>query len=612
MLVVQCCKPSTAASSSAMLSAMALSIQNLTAVAASVGVAVKVTQGQNENETETDLITRSILDTVSMHVTDIKNISSGTHPAMNKSAGSLSRPSLAVLALVPLSSTAPNTNDAHVLCRHLQTALDSRGVDRSLFRSINIHLVFVALDSGAASTHAHLLQLVDSAAVNTFNSKLSNSFPLPLLVSVTSVSLPSSVQSLPRDLLSLARGSLGLYRVSVESPSNNFEFWCHAFTGLDHGACLPSTNSLLRLSLVNDPSCIIPPASKSTCVHPAILVSHATAVLKDLFDSMKATEIGLSWSSSSNAPEMASHKLVFVGTDCSLHCLDPAFHRDSLLPPFFKHASDSETAPVDTNLKREPLDEVPVKKEMLLQGGWTQEIQSLLSTLVSAYNEKDGPNLNADCFNKISESFRLLSFIIKDNHGSTLFPSVTDPGLRDFQCISLVQDIISITDALKNRDAFHANVHGAAVQRFGTLLVTSASCNPSVQAGNSKRQKTGTSSVLKLLDPSFNADKAHIPREGPHLKRGPKKAVADHRIIPSYLQVLPSTMHRENVEDFQRRANRNNLWTRCGHSLEGSENVAKKNAEMDEVREQGMNVEDNAPTGGYVPGGKQLLPMAFD
>ncbi|KAJ3249046.1 hypothetical protein HDU78_008432, partial [Chytriomyces hyalinus] len=331
----------------------------------------------------------------------------------------------------------------------------------------------------------------------------------------------------------------------------------------------------------------------------------------DLFDSKKVTELGLSWfSSGSNAPEIASHKLVLVGTEFSLHCLDPAFHRDSLLPPFFK---DIETPPSDGNLKREPLDDdVPVKRESLLQGGWTQEIQSLLPMLASAYNGKDAPILNADCFNKISESFRLLSFIIKDNHGSTLFPSLSDPGLRDFQCISLVQDIISITDALKNRDAFHANVHGAAVQRFGTLLVASASSNPSIPSGNSKRQKMGASSVLKLLDPSFNADKAHIPKEGPHLKRGPKKAVADHRMIPSYLQVLPSTMHRENAEDLQRRANRSNLWTRCGNSLEGSENVAKKNAEMEEVREQGMNLEESAPTGGYVPGGKQLLPMAFD
>ncbi|KAJ3266650.1 hypothetical protein HDU77_011399 [Chytriomyces hyalinus] len=611
MLVVQCCKPSIAASASAMLAAMNLSITNLTAVAASVGVALKLAQGQNENETETDMITRCILDTVPMLVTDSKNVSSGRNAGMSKGGASLSRPPLAVLALVPLSSTASNTNDARVLCRHLQTALDSRGVDRSLFRSINIHLVFVALDSGAASAHAHLLQLSDSAAVNTFNAKLSSSFPLPLLVSVTSVSLPSSVQSLPRDLLSLARASLGLHRVSVESPSNNFEFWCHAFTGLDHGACLPTSNSLLRFSLVNDPSCIIPPASKNTCVHPAILVSHVTAVLKDLFDSKKVTELGLSWfSSGSNAPEIASHKLVLVGTEFSLHCLDPAFHRDSLLPPFFK---EIETPPFDGNLKREPLgDDVPVKRESLLQGGWTQEIQSLLSMLVSAYNGKDAPILNADCFNKISESFRLLSFIIKDNHGSTLFPSLSEPGLRDFQCISLVQDIISITDALKNRDAFHANVHGAAVQRFGTLLVASASSNPSIPSGNSKRQKTGASSVLKLLDPSFNADKAHIPKEGPHLKRGPKKAVADHRMIPSYLQVLPSTMHRENAEDIQRRANQSNLWTRCGNSLEGSENVAKKNAEMEEVREQGMNLEESAPTGGYVPGGKQLLPMAFD
>ncbi|KAI8841940.1 hypothetical protein BJ741DRAFT_593732 [Chytriomyces cf. hyalinus JEL632] len=605
MLVVQCCKPSTAASASAMLAAMTLSVTNLTAVAASVGVAVKLSQGQNENETETDMITRCILDTVSMLVPDSKKVSFGPNAGMNTGGVSLSRPPLAVLALVPLSTTAPNTNDARVLCRHLQTALDSRGVDRSLFRSINIHLVFVALDSGAASTHAHLLQLSESAAVNTFNAKLSSSFPLPLLVSVTSVSLPSSVQSLPRDLLSLARASLGLHRVSIESPSNNFEFWCHAFTGLDHGACLPTSNSLLRFSLVNEPSCIIPPASKSTCVHPAILVSHVTAVLKDLFDSKMATEIGLSWfSTGSNAPEIASHKLVLVGTEFSVHCLDPAFHRDSLLPPFFK---EIETLPSDGNLKREPLDD-----ESLLQGGWTQEIQSLLSMLVSAYIGKDAPTLNADCFNKISESFRLLSFIIKDNHGSTLFPSLSDPSLRDFQCISLVQDIISITDALKNRDAFHANVHGAAVQRFGTLLVTSASFNPSIPSGNSKRQKTRGSFVLKLLDPSFNDDKAHIPREGPHLKRGPKKAVADHRMIPSYLQVLPSTMHRENAEDLQRRANRSNLWTRCGNSLEGSENVAKKNAEMEEVREKGMNMEESAPTGGYVPGGKQLLPMAFD
>ncbi|KAI9328348.1 hypothetical protein BDR26DRAFT_874117 [Obelidium mucronatum] len=298
------------------------------------------------------------------------------------------------------------------------------------------------------------------------------------------------------------------------------------------------------------------------CVHKVALVSHSAEVIVEYFKGLATTELLLTEDVQGDAAAAATHSFRMGGpAGITLECLNEA----GMPSLSFQHPS-KRVKGMDFqlgSLKQEPESERSLVKRI----GWPNDVLSA-----------DAINHSQDVLAKASDSFRMLGTLIQhDSHATSLFPETTDPKSRQKLCHKLIHEILSLT-----------------------------SHNPS------------NNLQLQSLHAACNAEaEIFFSNEGAHLDKGPKRAVMDPRMVPSYLR---PKLAREQKQQQPKRgeggAATETLWSRYSfHKRKHvSESLAKKTREMEGVRVTGMNLDLPAVAGfkGKGGGGGGLVPMAFD
>ncbi|KAI8618881.1 hypothetical protein BC830DRAFT_1165830 [Chytriomyces sp. MP71] len=549
-----------------------------------VGAASATDTGSTANTETND---RLLLDAIAYMAATFRMIS------VNETASGLTRPSLAVLLLSPLASTrAP----PHPSISRIQALLTSIP-DAAHFRAISLHILYASLDPNAASQHVNLL----NASATSLTAQKTR-------INVSSCLMPVQLANLAAPAIQFARSHLNLTRVLVTSKkdTNKYEFWCHGFKGIEHGACLGKDADLSLQVVGGAPSATQGLSDLShSCEHAAILLSPSVDVLQCLFDSHNTTELYLTIevaTQSKDAPPLpATYKLVMTSSSIAMVCINRLVNRDLLVPKFLRpvQATFMQTEDQrDAIVKPEPrlkLETSDIFASSILEGGSTPDVRNLLASFIAVYRPKSAQTLSPDLVNKMAESFRMLAFFIKDSYGSNLFPSHPTTRERESLCASLAREILETTYARRNQSDLHAQAHGHA-----TLRLT-----------NFASRAAATRTCKRLVDGEEAVQVRTLARAR---TAGPKN---DHRVVPSYLVVNPvlvagvdSKREREFVgaEEAAMREGRDTVWKRFGAQVDAVA-IARRNAEMEGVRLNGLNVE-GVNLGKEVH--RQLLPMAFD
>ncbi|KAJ3094833.1 hypothetical protein HK100_006003 [Physocladia obscura] len=324
-----------------------------------------------------------------------------------------------------------------------------------------------------------------------------------------------------------------------------------------------------------------------------VVFASEEAQLSAYFNSLVSKEVYLNRSNNNSYGNLPTHKLTQTDSGYVLHVLE------SFAP---KIESTEQTLYGLKSSAVSLLDEV----------GWPSvDIRNLLAPFISVYSQPD--TVSPEIVAKVSESFKMLAMVLADDNAVHLFPASTSASARKSLCMHLVDQIFAISAAALETHSSNVplfqEIYKSAMLRLSSFLTASSrhvKIEPQLSemfddVAPMQRKRR----LVKALDPSWShslhqSNNKNNSGGGTHLKRGPKRAVPDPRMVPSYLYApaIASTAHDNSLNEANSIGE--TLWTHCMKRMrDGEVERERRSQEMEYVRLHGMNTASSGGMGGH-------------